>query len=386
MNARTGGQNQPNGYVIDRSPDDGDTWETLVRADTPTELGTADTFTDSPRPIDEHEVVPGHQYTYRVFPVFIEDGPNAYGIPALVNANSEGAGLPDAARSVTAEADGETACVVKWAPPADDGGHPVRGYLIQIAPDIAGNPGTFVTIALNTTIAPTVPLTVVGKNTVEFKYTGSAEQLATAAPLSPGSVRWFRVIPITDENDGVDTTGGAVLDEGGTTARGTRNTRGTLVPIPDDAQRAVAAKCTTDSIGDAPEDKVTADPQMPVDLTTEAASDTNSLGDGDRGVFLTWNQQPVGTASVTTNYIINRIRMNTGVDALNDEADDWQFVKRVSDVTSYTDSTDLRRDEETRMYQVCSEARGVDEPVCVYMPATYGCIRTCTCPPICLPA
>ena len=117
---------------------------------------------------------------------------------------------------------------------------------------------------------------------------------------------------------------------------------------------------------------MTADPQKPVDLTVEAASDTNSQATNDRGVFLTWNQQPKGDASKTTSYRINRIRMNTGVEALNDEADDWQYVKRVHDVTSYTDSTDLRRNEETRMYQVCSEASGVAEPVCIEMPATYA--------------
>ena len=89
-------------------------------------------------------------------------------------------------------------------------------------------------------------------------------------------------------------------------------------------------------------------------------------------MFLTWNQQPTGDASETTSYRINRIRMNTGVAALNDEADDWQYVTRVRGVTSYTDSTDLRRDEETRMYQICSEASGVADPVCVEMPATYA--------------
>ncbi len=367
-NARSG-QNEPNGYVIDRSPDGGATWEGLRRADTPTELGTGITFTDSPS--GDHEVDPGHQYQYRVFPVFIESGPNAFGIPGLVNANSQGADLPGAAQSVRAEADGQTACVVKWAPPADDGGHDVRGYLIQMAPDDDGNPGTFVTIALHEDIAPTPPLTVVGKNTVEFKYTGSATQLATPATLSAGSVRWYRVIPITDENDGVDTTGGAVLNEqGGTNAP--RNSRGTTVPLQDDIDRADPAKCTTDGLGDAPADKDIADPHMPVDLTVEAASDTNSLADSDRGVFLTWNQQPKGDASATSSYIINRIRMNTGVPALNDEADDWQYLTRVSNITSYTDSTDLRRDEETRMYQVCSEATGVTDPVCVDMPANYA--------------
>ena len=144
------------------------------------------------------------------------------------------------------------------------------------------------------------------------------------------------------------------------------------LPLLDDRTRADPVKCTTDGLGDAPADQVTADPQKPVDLTAEVAADSNSQATSDRGVFLTWNMQPQGDASETTSYRINRIRMNTGVDALNDEADDWQFVKRVSDVTSYTDSTDLRREEETRMYQVCSEASGVTDPVCVEMPVTYA--------------
>ena len=360
------GPHGPHGYVIDRSPDDGDTWETLLRADKPTELGTADTFTDGPS--GDHDVVPGHQYTYRVFPAFIEDGPYAYGVPALIDANSQGAALPTAARSVSADADGQNACLVTWAPPADDGGHPVRGYLIEMAPDDDGNPGAWTTINV---VDGTRPLTVMGGTMTEFKYTGTAAQVGTADELSAGSVRWFRVIPITDENDGVPTTGGAVLDEEGNLNE-PRNGRGATVPLTDDVDRADPAKCTTEGLGDAPADMVTADPQMPVDLTAEAASDTNSLDPNDRGVFLTWNQQPKGDASKTTSYQINRIRMNTGVEALNDEADDWQFVKRVRDVTSYTDSTDLRRDEETRMYQVCSEASGVAEPVCVAMAVDYA--------------
>ena len=315
-------------------------------------------------------MAPGHQYTYRVFPVFIESGPNAYGVPALIDANSRGADLPTAARSVSADADGQNACVVTWRAPADDGGHPVRGYLIQIADDDDGEPGAWETIDID---GGTPPFTVMGGAMTEFKYTGTVAQLGSgnAATLNAGSVRWFRVIPITNENDGVETTGGAVLDEDGD-PNTPRNGRGTTVPLTDDMDRADPAKCTTEGLGDAPADKVTADPQMPVDLTVEAASDTNSLADSDRGVFLTWNQQPVGDASKTTSYQINRIRMNTGVEALNDEADDWQFVKRVRDITSYTDSTDLRRDEETRMYQVCSEASGVADPVCVEMPVTYA--------------
>ena len=373
-NAREGeeGPEGPHGYVIDRSPNGGATWETLLRADKPTELGTADTFTDGPS--GDHEVVPGHRYTYRVFPAFIEDGPYAYGVPALIDANSQGAVLPTAARSVSADADGQKACVVTWRAPADDGGHPVRGYLIQIASDNDGDPGTWRTINID---GGTPPFTVMGGAMTEFKYTGTVAQLGSGntAELTAGSVRWFRVIPVTNENDGNRDTGGAELDErgGGKTPHNPSDaTSPAGLPVTDDYTRADPDKCTTEGLGDAQPDKVTAGPQMPVDLTVEAASDTNSLDPNDRGVFLTWNQQPTGDASKTTSYQINRIRMNTGVAALNDEADDWQFVKRVRDITSYTDSTDLRRDEETRMYQVCSEASGVADPVCVDMPVSYA--------------
>ena len=47
--------------------------------------------------------------------------------------------------------------------------------------------------------------------------------------------------------------------------------------------------------------------RSPRDLTAEAASDTNELGDGDRGVFLTWNMVESKTASETTAYRIERI-------------------------------------------------------------------------------
>ena len=364
-------QDGPNGYVIDRSADGGVTWQSLDRADTPTELGTADTFTDS------HKVVPGHKYTYRVFPVFIE-GTDAYGIPALIHANSRGADLPGAARSVDADGDGQNACLVTWTAPADPGGQPVRGYLIQIAPDEDGSPGAWATINI---VDGTPPFTVMGGDTTEFKYTGTAAQVSTVGAgadvdtLTAGSVRWFRVIPVTNENDGDRATGGAALDEQGGANEPVNPTDAASVgdlPLEDDRTRADPAKCTTDGLGDAPADQVTADPQKPVDLTAEAAADTNSQATSDRGVFLTWNMQLQGDASETTSYRINRIRMNTGVDALDDDADDWQYLTRVSDVTSYTDSTDLRRVEETRMYQVCSEASGVAEPACVDMAVDYG--------------
>ena len=179
------GQDQPNGYVIDRSPDDGATWEILHNADTPRELGTADTFTDSPSGNGDHEVMPGHEYTYRVFPVFLDSPQNAYGIPAIIMANSEGAALPGAAEAVTAEGAGTNSCVVKWLEPADDGGHPVRGYLIQVAEDDDGEPGEFRTIDPD---AVDMPFTVMGADTMTFTYTGSLKH--SAAPYS-APTRWL---------------------------------------------------------------------------------------------------------------------------------------------------------------------------------------------------
>ena len=128
MNARTP-TNQPNGYVIDRSADDGDTWHRLAEADSPRDLGATDTFTDS------HEVVPGATYRYRVFPVFINTGPDAYGVPALVNAASRGADRPTAVRNLRVTADGQHALDLEWDQPSDDGGHDVDGYLIQVTDD-----------------------------------------------------------------------------------------------------------------------------------------------------------------------------------------------------------------------------------------------------------
>ena len=94
-------------------------------------------------------------------------------------------------------------------------------------------------------------------------------------------------------------------------------------------------------------------------------------------MFLTWNEVEDADTD-TVSYQIERIRMNTGVDALNDEVDDWQYLERVSDITSWTDPTALRQQDpdipstETRMYQVCSEATGIVDPVCVEMPVSYA--------------
>ena len=354
-NARPSGQNQPNGYVIDRSADGGATWHSLDRADTPTDLGTGVTFTDSPGAT--HKVIPGMKYKYRVFPVFIESGPDAYGLPAVIDASSRGADLPTAVRNLVATAKGQTGCEVMWDEPRDSGGHPVTGYLIQVAVDSNGNPGAWMHIPVTETVTETIRTTT--------SYTHKPKTGTGAnAPLSAGSVRWFRVIPVTKENDGKQTTGGSALDASdpsGVTPNSPVNSRDvtstSALPLPDDAQRAVPVKCQTEGLGNAPDDPVINPPQIPLDLTAEAASDTNALADQDRGVFLTWNQALQGDASATASYRIERKRMNTGIAALNDT--DWRFVASVTDVTSWTDATDLRQDGETRMYRVGSKATGL---------------------------
>ena len=79
----------------------------------------------------------------------------------------------------------------------------------------------------------------------------------------------------------------------------TRTTCHSLFLIPDDVTRADSqAKGTTAGLGDAADETrlTVTPPAAPVDLTAEAASDTNALDDSDRGVFLSWNTQRQGDA------------------------------------------------------------------------------------------
>ena len=172
MNARdttANKPNQPNGYVIDRSADGGDTWHRLARADSPRDLGTADTFTDTPG--GSHVVVPGATYQYRVFPVIINTGPDAYGAPALVNAASRGADRPTGVRNLRVEADGQHALDLSWHGPSDDGGHDVEGYMIQVTDDGGdGNPDDTGWDLVPAEEDVEAPLTVEGEDTTTYKY------------------------------------------------------------------------------------------------------------------------------------------------------------------------------------------------------------------------
>ena len=69
------------------------------------------------------------------------------------------------------EADGQHAFDLTWRAPADNGGHEIKGYLIQMADDDDGDPDdtTWETIAPAAATGLTAPLTV-GKSTLTYKY------------------------------------------------------------------------------------------------------------------------------------------------------------------------------------------------------------------------
>ena len=131
-------------------------------------------------------------------------------------------------------------------------------------------------------------------------------------------------------------------------------------PTEEDEEKADPKRGKTDGVADPSVETDAAPPEAALDLTAEAASDTNALGDGARGVFLTWNQAMMPDTETGT-YRIERKRMDTGVDALDN--DTWQFVGRANGDTSFTDRTPLRDDGETRMYRVGSEATGQPDAV-----------------------
>ena len=372
---------QPTGYVIDRSADGGVTWQSLYRATIPENLGVGTTYTDANR--TDHEVAPGTRYTYRVFPVGIT--PRTYyqddfGLPVQIHASAEEATVPARVEGLRVTPNGQTKLDLEWrpVPAASNGGHPIKGYLVQVAKDI-GKDGMLdpdamwdnVGLNADETPANADDLITVGKDIFKFTYTGSAAQRAplSAQLLVGGSERWFRVIAITNENDGDDATGGNQVDITNGSVELANPSPSEDLPTEEDTQIALPKRGMTDTLGDPDADEDPSPPEKPADLTAEAASDTNALGDGNRGVFLTWNEVK-GANTETVSYKIERMRMNTGVDALNDTM--WQFIGRATGDTSFADRLPLRQDEETRMYRVGSEAISilgvvfVDDPGVMY--------------------
>ena len=369
---------KPNGYVIDRSDDAGVTWEPLYRATDPADLGTATTY------IDIADVTPGTRYTYRVFPVVLTKGrtyQDDFGLPAQINASSEEADVPDRVEGLEVEDDGQTALKLTWdeLDDSDAGGHPVLGYLVQVADDV-DNDGTLEDDAEWTNVGTNADevdnngddFITVGKDADPLEYTYKPLE-GDDPELSDGSARWLRVIAITAENDGVVTTGGNQVDITDGSVELTTPSEGEENPTEDDDEIALPVRGETESLVDPDADVDPAAPEKPADLTAEAAFDSNALSDGGRGVFLTWNEVMSETASPIDSYKIERKRMDTGVDALNSDDDGWEFIGRATGDTSFTDSLPLRQDEETRVYRVGSEATGILDVVYVDDPGvTYA--------------
>ena len=363
---------RPNGYVVDRSDDGGMTWQPMARATSPNDLGTDTVYRD------RHMITPGQRYTYRVFPVVITSGnfQDDFGLPGQIAASSEQADIPDAITGVKVDADGQRALKVSWnlLPDSKAGGHLVMGYLVQVANDVDNDLllDEDATWEEDLNIQDDVdtdnvdegrPYTA-GKDVNMYTYRPTTD--ADGDPtLTPGSVRWFRVIAITAENDGDAGTGGNQVEVEDGTLRDNESGRpqqsaDEANPTEEDEEKADPKRGKTDGVADPSVETDAAPPEVALDLTAEAASDTNALGDGARGVFLTWNEAKMADTETGT-YRIERKRMDTGVDALDN--DTWQFVGRANGDTSFTDRTPLRDDGETRMYRVGSEATGQPDAV-----------------------
>ena len=363
-------QTKPTGYVIDRSDDGGDTWQALFRATNPADLGTATKYTDS------RNVAPGVRYIYRVFPVFINNVNDEYGWPAEIHASSEQAGLPAAVKGLTIspklDDDGNpstTTLVLRWNAVTETGGHPVIGYLVQIANDTDND--------MSLSAAPTW-------TTVGAPDTGDAPLLTTRVPspddenpknplkyehggLSAEDVRWFRVFAITRENDGVPTTGGEQVDivtgalRSPPAATGDAPSAGEALPEPNDETRAEPEYGQTAKLDDPTDDPDPDPPAKPLDVTVEAASDTNTQADSNRGVFITWNEPKIGKGETgIDSYIVEWKRMNTGV-AARDRLQ-WERLATVEDATSYTHPLPLFVNTETREYRVGSKNSKLPDP------------------------
>ena len=142
-------QTAPNGYVIDRAiyAEDGTTlvgWKSLFRADE----NYARNLASDIRYTDARDVKPGARYTYRVFPTFIASG-YEYGVPAMIDASSEQADLPDRVQGLmvapTEDDDGNqstSSLTLTWnaLPESQNGGHPIEGYLVQVSVDHGQQP------------------------------------------------------------------------------------------------------------------------------------------------------------------------------------------------------------------------------------------------------
>ena len=362
--------NPPTGFEIDVTEatmiDKHTVW-TPVR-NQPIDLGATRQYTHK-------GVIPGKQYTYRVFPEF-----GGYlGIPAVEEASSRAARVPDPVRGLRVDPDPDnpqTSLVLDWPRVTNNGGHDIMGYLVQVATDHDNNktlnPDAMwesLNIKENTVVTPNIEAKPwsVDKDTFMYTYDGS-----TAAPidaLSGGYVRWFRVFAITVENDGDDATGGTarMVSNG---ALMDRPSDDTTTPTPADIAGADPKPGMTDDPSAADDPTQIMSPPAPEDLTAEQASDSNLIQPTERGVLLLWNE-PEDPAGIT-GYVIQR------------KVDDGKFITIGSiawvgegdfrERTSFRDSREYI-DGEDLYYQVGSRGASTVKPTYT-MPVMYPTTHT----------
>jgi hypothetical protein len=354
---------QPTGYVVEYSVDDGVTWKTLRNADRPRDLGTNTNYTHS-------GVVPGKKYTYRVFPWHN----SAYGLPLTIEASSEPADVPDPVQNLRVSAAGEDALKLEWnsLPASRNGGHPVIGYLVQVSGD-ADNDSTndnakavtgtgnnqWSSVGLNLNATPP-KRTTVDKDTNTYTFKAPVPNELTA-----GSLRWFRVFAITLENDGVGSTGG---DELAVNYAG----RTELSPTADDISGANEVDGITDAIDDPSATPADQPAGVPAGLTAEPSHSINLIARTDRGVLLLWNEPEHTPQTRVTSYVIERQVVGTDTEWQPEGQVTWTGVGDIKKRTSYVDTENPDTDE-VRMYRVGSKnIAGTTWGTTVMYPAAHG--------------
>lgn len=344
----TANNHTPSGFAIDYTEataiDQHTMWKSLPNARRPSDLGSTTQYTHK-------GVIPGKQYTYRVFP---EHGTHnlarygyRYGLPAVEEAASRKADLPDPVQGLMVVPDmdkPQTALKLTWSKlPDDRNGHPVQGYLVEVANDrdndknldtaAAGFDWLSLAIRDNADTAgidEAKPWTV-DKDTLMYVYDGS--KLETPETLAGGYVRWFRVIAITAENDADTGTGGSARNPADG-AEINPPSPGETSPNASDELTAQPKDGMTAAPEAPPEASQPMSPPSPEDLTVEQASDTNLLNPTDRGVLLLWNE-PESSSSLNA-YLIQR-KIGTG---------NWTPIGRVAARTSFTDSREYVEGED----------------------------------------
>ena len=354
---------QPTGYVVEYSTDDGVTWKTLTNADGPSDLGTNTIYTHS-------GVVPGKKYTYRVFPWHR----SAYGLPKTIEASSEPADEPAPVRNLRVTAVGEEALRLDWVQPTHYGGHKeILGYLVQVSADDDNDmdndnaKSTADADWVSQSVTPTIVATTNDPTTTDADKTTYTYRGVTGTDvLSAGSLRWFRVIAITLENDGLGNTGGDELSDN-------YSGRQEDSPLDADISAATEEDGITDAIDDPSATPADQKPGMPIGLTAEPSHSINLIARTDRGVLLLWNEPEQTPQTKVTSYVIERQVVGTDTTWQAEGSVTFTGDDDIKKRTSYVD-TENPEPNEVRMYRVGSKniaGTTWSDPAVMY-PATHA--------------